>query len=127
MDGGVGKAQNDVAGGGEESFSLGIVLALGRIEVDGAVELDDEATVGAAEIDDEGADRMLTAELQPGEAASAERTPKQLLSGRLARSQVAGCWHIVAKPWTMLGHGDSFAEISHFGLERPSLLALEKP
>ncbi len=120
VDGGVGKAQNDVASGGEEGFALGIVLALGRIEVDGAVELDDEATIGAAEIDDERSDGMLAAKLKPEKATIAEVGPEQLLGGSLPRSQVAAGRYVVAMPWTMLGHGDSFAEIPHSDLEQPS-------
>jgi hypothetical protein len=71
VDGGVWEAEDRVASGGEEGFSLCIVLALGRKAVDGTVKLDDEATVGAAEIDDERADGMLAAELQAGQTAIA--------------------------------------------------------
>ena len=103
-DGGVWEAENRVAGGGEESFSLRIVRALDWREVNGTVELDDKATVGAAEIDDEWADGMLAAELQAGEAAIAQPGPEDLLGAGLARSQVAGGRYIVTMPWTLRIH-----------------------
>ena len=104
VDGGVWEAEDRVASGGEEGFSLCIVLALWRREVNGTVELDDKATVGAAEIGDEWADGMLAAKLQPGEAAIAQPGPEDLLGARLASSQIAGGRHIVTMPGTTRSH-----------------------
>jgi hypothetical protein len=108
VDGGVGKAQDGVAGGGQEGFALGVVLTLG--EVDGTVELDDEATIGATEIDNERADGMLASELQPVKATTTEGSPEDLFRYSLPRSQIAGGGHVVTMSWAMVGHGDSFAE-----------------
>ena len=107
-DGVVGEAQGAVADGGQEGVAIGIGVALGAVDV--TVELDDEAAIGAAEIDDEGPDGMLTAELEPVEAAMAEGGPEELLGGGLAGSQGAGGWHVVAAPGAIMGHGGSFAE-----------------
>jgi hypothetical protein len=104
VDGGVWEAEDRVASGGEEGFSLCIVLALCWNEVNGTVELDDKATVGAAEIGDEWTDGMLAAELQPGEAAIAQPGPEDLLGARLASSQIAGGRHIVTMPGTTRSH-----------------------
>jgi hypothetical protein len=58
----VGEAEDDVAGLCQERLALGVGFVLARVDV--AVELDDEAAIGAAEIGDEGADGVLAAELQ---------------------------------------------------------------
>ena len=107
VDGVVGEAEDAVAGGGEEGIAIGVGLALGV--VDRAIELDDEATIRAAEIDDEGADGVLAAELKAVEASIAEGVPEDLLGGGLPGSEVAGGWHVVTTPGVIVGHGGSFA------------------
>jgi hypothetical protein len=60
------------------------MLVLGRVNA--AVELDRETAIGTAEIDDEHADRMLTAELQSGQLSITKRMPRHRLGTRLPRS-----------------------------------------
>jgi len=45
------------------------------------VELDGQLSAGAKEVDDEGTTRVLTAELDAGEAVSPEAAPKRRLRG----------------------------------------------
>ena len=71
----VGHAQD---ADGETSEDLGaclVVLTLGRVIVDAAVELEDEALLWAVEVDDEAGDDLLAAELEAAERAVAEALP----------------------------------------------------
>ena len=108
VDGVIGEAQDAVPGGAQERFPLGIVFALCGVNL--AVELDDEATIGAAEIDDERPDGVLAAELQTVEAAIAEGVPEDFFGEGLPSSQVTSRWHVVATQRVVVGHGESLAD-----------------
>ncbi len=103
----VGKAQHQIARRGQQGFSLGIVLAL--TGVDATIQLDDETQIGTAEVGNEWANRMLTPELQTGEAATAQLLPEHDLGRSLLLAQVAGSRDVVAMPETTVGHVGSVA------------------
>jgi hypothetical protein len=65
----VRKAQDDVAGKCQRCLSLGVIFLLRGVDI--AIQLDSEATVRAAEINDERSDGMLPTKLQAIELAIA--------------------------------------------------------
>jgi hypothetical protein len=85
--GAIREPHHAVSGRGQDRFTLCIVVPLRRM--DRAIELDREATFGAAEVDHKWANRMLPAELQPIQATTAQFFPQEVLSRRLASPQVS--------------------------------------
>ncbi len=67
-----------------------VALALGRVVVDTAVELEDEALRGAVEVDDEAGDDLLSPELEAVEGAGAEDLPGGGFSGGRRLSKAPG-------------------------------------
>jgi len=67
-----------------------VALALGRVIVDTAVELEDEALGGAVEVDDEAGDDLLAPELEAVEGAVAEDLPGSGFGGRRRLSKTPG-------------------------------------
>jgi hypothetical protein len=68
-------------------FAKAVALLLGRLLVDGAVDLDDESGVVAKEVGDEAAQRMLPPKLTAMQPPSAHELPEQLLARRCALPQ----------------------------------------
>jgi hypothetical protein len=83
----VREAQDAVAGVGEGGAALGVSRLLPS--VDRAIELDAEAALDTAEVEDERPDRVLAAELQAVQPSTAQRLPEELLGGRLALAQIS--------------------------------------
>lgn len=100
-DGVVGEAEDAVARRLQQGVPLRVVLLRGG--VDGAVELEDEAAVGAAEVGDEGPDWVLAAELQAVQAAGSQRVPEDDFNWRLAgaaRGRPGRCRGVCGSSWT---------------------------
>ena len=82
-----GDAEKAEAEGFERGLALFVFLLLGF--VNGAIDLDHEPLRRAVEVDHEGADRLLAAELTSVEALAAERFPQHRFTARGVRPQVA--------------------------------------
>ena len=96
----VSEADDVVAVCLQETGSLGVLFNL--FVMDGSVQFDGEADGGTAEVENERADRVLTAELQAGESTSAELHPQQFFSSRHLLPQRPRHWDVVSPPlqWT---------------------------
>jgi hypothetical protein len=90
----IGESQDAIPGRLQNRFALGVLFAL--LLVNAAVELDGQSTFRAAEIDDERANCMLSAELQPVESTTPKRFPQVILSPGFTMSQIARGRDIVA-------------------------------
>jgi hypothetical protein len=77
----VPEAQNAISLGREQCSTPRIAVALDRMLT--AVELDDQATLGTAEVDDERPDRMLTPDLDAHESPITQTRPQATLRVRL--------------------------------------------
>ena len=66
---------------GEHQVSLQIVGRLLRGFVDLAIQLDDQAELGAEEVDDEAFDHHLTTEIVAADRVASEELPSTALSG----------------------------------------------
>jgi hypothetical protein len=71
------------------------VLALGRVVVNTAVELEDEALRGAVEVDDEAGDELLAPELEAVDRAVAEDLPGDRLGAGRRLSKAPGAIELV--------------------------------
>ncbi len=68
---------------------MAFVVALDLLGVNGSIDLDDELALNAQEIDAEGADGLLAAELEP-KLLSAHRLPKYLFARRWLFAEIPG-------------------------------------
>jgi len=69
----VWESNHPIAGRGEDRLSFGVPILLLRMNL--TVQLDYEATLGTAEVDDERTDWVLSAELQSIQSPSAQFFP----------------------------------------------------
>ena len=86
MDVVVGNAQDPDRELSEDLGAVEVALALGRVIVSTAVELEDEALRGAVEVDDEAGDELLAPELEAEDRAVAEDLPSRRTSTATATS-----------------------------------------
>ena len=104
----VGEPDHLIAGRSQECFAVGVVVAL-RL-MDFSIELNDQAKIRAAEIDDKRTDGMLAAELEAVETPVAQRVPEDHFGSRLAPAQLARPRDVVLMPRSITVHDDSLAE-----------------
>ena len=86
----VGDAQDADRELAEDVSACLVVLAPGRVIVDTAVELDDEALRRAVEVDDEAGDDLLSPELEAVKGAVAEDLPGGRFGGGRRLSKAPG-------------------------------------
>lgn len=108
---GVCYADDSQAQGGQHEFSFAVAGILLGLQVDAAVDFEDQCEFGAVEVCDEGANGVLTAELKATEASVADALPNARLGIRERPSQAPGSGDVVAVESLAFGHG---------GMLRPS-------
>jgi hypothetical protein len=73
----VGETKSAQAGGTQVGVAAAVTLA--EAEMHGAINLDEQASLDAEEVSEEGTDGVLAAKLVAGQPAGAEKRPKQPL------------------------------------------------
>lgn len=80
-------------------------VVLPGIQVDAAVDFEDQCEFGAVEVSDEGADGVLTPELKAAKPPVADALPDEGLGIRERPSQAPGSGDVVAVESLAFGHG----------------------